>query len=193
MICSISTNRILELSSDLGKLRGFRAHRSEALRTLMYNGIVGLCPSHQAWEQAESEPKRIEGPICVCDGCDKECCVEEAKRTGWTDVARWKDGAKPFLGICPDCIGGEKQDEAKFQLTFPLILPTIQIMSIDTIHTDEAKRELEETIAKLMRGERDPVAAKAARERMDRTREEIRQRIGIVDVAVPFIRELRDR
>ena len=67
-------------------------------------------------------------------------------------------------------------------------------MSIDTNRTaEEAKRELEVTIAKLMRGERDRVAAKAARERMDRTREDIRQRIGIVDVAVPVIRELRDR
>lgn len=64
-------------------------------------------------------------------------------------------------------------------------------MSIDSKTTD--RQELEDVIAKLMRGERDPEAARRACERMDRMREEIYKRVGIVDVAVPFIRELRDR
>ena len=66
-------------------------------------------------------------------------------------------------------------------------------MSIDTTPTDEAVHELEELIAKLMKGERDPEAAKASRERMDRMREETRKRVGTVEVAVDFIRDLRDR
>ena len=66
-------------------------------------------------------------------------------------------------------------------------------MSIDTTHTEEAKRELEATIAKLMRGERDPEATRRSCERMDRMREDIYKRVGTVDVAVDFIRELRDK
>lgn len=64
-------------------------------------------------------------------------------------------------------------------------------MSIDTKTTD--RQELDEVIAKLMRGERDPEAARRACERMDRMREEIYKRVGTVEVAVDFIRELRDR
>lgn len=64
-------------------------------------------------------------------------------------------------------------------------------MSTDTPTT--GKHELEEVIAQLMRGERDPEAAKKSRERMDRMREATRQRVGIVNVAVDFIRDLRDR
>lgn len=67
-------------------------------------------------------------------------------------------------------------------------------MSSDTSKplTDDAK-QLEDLIAKLMRGERDPEVAQNARERMDRMREETYKRVGLVDVAVPDIRELRDR
>jgi hypothetical protein len=56
----------------------------------------------------------------------------------------------------------------------------------------EAMAELEEVIARLMRGERDLVAMRRAAERMDRTREEIARRCGVVDFAVPTIRALRD-
>lgn len=55
------------------------------------------------------------------------------------------------------------------------------------------KHELEELISKLVRGERDPEAAKKSRERMDRMREETRKRVGTVEVAVDFVREHRDR
>jgi hypothetical protein len=64
-------------------------------------------------------------------------------------------------------------------------------MSIETATTD--RQRLEELIARLMRGERDPEAMRRACERMDRMREEIQKRIGTVDVAVRYIRELRDR
>lgn len=65
-------------------------------------------------------------------------------------------------------------------------------MTLDKSPTD-AVHELEDLIDKLMKGQRDPTAAKAARGRMDRMREETRKRAGIVDVAVPFIRKLRDK
>lgn len=56
----------------------------------------------------------------------------------------------------------------------------------------DAMAELEEVVARILRGERDPKAMRLAAERMDRTREEMRQRVGIVDIAVQLIREGRD-
>jgi hypothetical protein len=53
--------------------------------------------------------------------------------------------------------------------------------------------ELNQAIARRMKGVRDPEAARRACERMDRMREEIKKRIGTVEVAVDFIRELRDQ
>lgn len=67
-------------------------------------------------------------------------------------------------------------------------------MSTDTskpLSTDA--KLLEDLISKLRRGERDPEAAEKARERMDRMREETYKRVGLLNVAVPYIRELRDR
>ena len=55
-------------------------------------------------------------------------------------------------------------------------------------------QELDEILAKLVKGEpRDPEAVRLACERMDRMREEIQKRVGLVDIAIPAIRELRDR
>ena len=69
-----------------------------------------------------------------------------------------------------------------------------QIMSTETITTEVTKQEFDELIAKLMRGEpRDPEEMRKSRERMDFMREETRKRVGTVEVAVDFIRELRDR
>jgi len=64
-------------------------------------------------------------------------------------------------------------------------------MSTDTPTT--SKNELEDLIAKPMKGEQAPEAAKKSRERMDRMREETRKRVGTVEVAVKYIREHRDR
>ena len=67
-------------------------------------------------------------------------------------------------------------------------------MSTETITTEVTKQEFDELIAKLMRGEpRDPEEMRKSRERMDFMREETRKRVGTVEVAVDFIRELRDR
>jgi hypothetical protein len=69
---------------------------------------------------------------------------------------------------------------------------------MDTIETKpngippEAIAELEEACDRIMRRERDPEAMRRAAERMDRMREEMRQRVGTVDLAVQLIRETRD-
>lgn len=56
----------------------------------------------------------------------------------------------------------------------------------------EATSELEEVVARILSGKRDPEAMRRAAERMDRMREEMRQRVGDVDLAVQLIREGRD-
>ncbi len=65
-------------------------------------------------------------------------------------------------------------------------------MTTETIPSID--QELDDILAKLVKGERrDPEVVRLACERMDRMREEIQRRIGIVDIAIPAIRELRDR
>lgn len=64
-------------------------------------------------------------------------------------------------------------------------------MSTETVPTGNP--ELNEALSRRMKGVRDPVAARNACERMDRMREEIKKRVGTVEVAVDFIRELRDQ
>jgi hypothetical protein len=51
---------------------------------------------------------------------------------------------------------------------------------------------LQEAIGRAVKGIRDPDAARKAAERMDKTREEIYRRCGLLDFAVPTIRALRD-
>ena len=53
--------------------------------------------------------------------------------------------------------------------------------------------ELSEAIARCINGVRDRETARKACERMDRMREETQKRVGTVEVAVEYIRELRDR
>jgi hypothetical protein len=52
--------------------------------------------------------------------------------------------------------------------------------------------EVEVAVDRALKGVRDPEAMRRAAERMDRMREEMRQRLGNVDLAVPLIRETRD-
>jgi hypothetical protein len=69
-----------------------------------------------------------------------------------------------------------------------------QVMSTETITTEVTKQQFDELIAKLMRCEpRVSEEIRKSRERMDFLREETRKRVGTVEVAVDFIRELRDR
>ena len=65
-------------------------------------------------------------------------------------------------------------------------------MSIGITTTDVTK-ELQEVMDRLVRGTRDPEAGRRARADMDRMREETRQRIGTIEVAVDFIRDARNQ
>lgn len=53
--------------------------------------------------------------------------------------------------------------------------------------------ELQEAIEKAREGRRDAETMRKASERLDQTREEMRRKVGVVDIAVPSIRELRDQ
>lgn len=64
-------------------------------------------------------------------------------------------------------------------------------MSTESLPT--AKQELDQAIARLLKGGRDPEAGRQAREDMDRMREETRKRIGTVEVAVDLVRDARDQ
>jgi hypothetical protein len=55
----------------------------------------------------------------------------------------------------------------------------------------EIDAQLQEAIRGAMSGVRDPEEMRKACERMDRMREEIHKREGVLDIAVPAIRELR--
>jgi len=66
---------------------------------------------------------------------------------------------------------------------------------LDTLPVDtlpEFMMEREEAVNRILHGTRDPEAMRRACERMDRMREEMRQRVGEVEFAVDLIRESRD-
>lgn len=56
----------------------------------------------------------------------------------------------------------------------------------------ELLAEVEEAADRAARGVRDPEIMRRACESMDRLREEIRRRHGVLDIGVPALRELRD-
>ncbi len=62
-----------------------------------------------------------------------------------------------------------------------------------TTLTTEADRELALAVARAMNRVRDPEAGRMAREEMDRMRQETRQRVGTVEVAVELVRDCRDQ
>lgn len=62
----------------------------------------------------------------------------------------------------------------------------------DPIAAEDAKKDLEVVIDHILNGTRDPELMRRACERMDRMREELRKRIGTVEIAVDLIREARD-
>ena len=66
-------------------------------------------------------------------------------------------------------------------------------MSTENTGMAQPLMPLREAIARAMKGQRDPGAAREACDRMDRMREEIRQKHGLLDIAVPSIRDLRDK
>ena len=62
-------------------------------------------------------------------------------------------------------------------------------MSIDT----SIMTELQEAADRAAKGIRDPEAMRKALRRLNATREEIRNRVGTLDVAVDLIRSARDQ
>jgi len=66
-------------------------------------------------------------------------------------------------------------------------------MSTPTSSPGEVVHELHEILAGASTGVRDPETMRKAREEMNRMREELRQRIGTVEIAVDIIREARDQ
>ena len=65
-------------------------------------------------------------------------------------------------------------------------------MSIDTSITAEAMAALQLAADRASKGIRDPEAMKKAAERMDRNREAVRAKVGVLNVAVDLIRSGRD-
>ena len=63
---------------------------------------------------------------------------------------------------------------------------------MSTATTSDALKELQVAVDRLMRNERDPEAMRKACERMDEMREELRSRIGTVEMAVDLIRDARN-
>ena len=66
-------------------------------------------------------------------------------------------------------------------------------MSTAAAKPSEAQLELEDAVARLTRRSRDPELVRRACEGMDRMREELRQRIGEIEIAVDLIRDARNQ
>ena len=100
-----------------------------------------------------------------------------------------------MIGVAIFCLAVSSRRSPGLKNAIRIDLPLRSLnntsMSTDTAITD--RNRLEDLIAKLLRGERDPEASRKSRERMDVMREATRRRVGTVEVAVDFIRELRDQ
>jgi hypothetical protein len=59
--------------------------------------------------------------------------------------------------------------------------------------TADLVREGQEALKRALAGARDPIELRQAREEMNRLREELRQKIGTVAVAVDLIRDARNQ
>lgn len=62
----------------------------------------------------------------------------------------------------------------------------------ERVFPPEIHAQLEEAIRRAMSGVRDPGAMQMACERMDRMREQLRQKHGEMNIAVDLIRAVRD-
>jgi len=82
--------------------------------------------------------------------------------------------------------------DADSPIDFPTGISKNEFMSTVSTISPEMMARLVEAADKASRGVRDLDAMREACERMDRLRERIRQKHGLLDVAVPAIRELRD-
>lgn len=66
------------------------------------------------------------------------------------------------------------------------------MMSPPSPGSNELRHVLEESVARVMRGERDPERMARALEAAKLGREEMRREVGTVDICVDLIRETRD-
>lgn len=66
-------------------------------------------------------------------------------------------------------------------------------MSTETINSAELVQKLQERLEKVAKGIREPEEMRQSLENMNRMREELRQRIGTVDIAVDLIRDARNQ
>ena len=66
-------------------------------------------------------------------------------------------------------------------------------MSISNAAADEMTRELTKALERAAKGTRDPERMRNAIIEMNRSREETRQKIGLVKVAVELIRDARNQ
>jgi hypothetical protein len=66
-------------------------------------------------------------------------------------------------------------------------------MSTETVIHSEVMIQMQQAADKAAKGIRDRDAMRQAAEEMDKISEEIRKRQGLLDIAVPYIRELRDQ
>jgi hypothetical protein len=66
-------------------------------------------------------------------------------------------------------------------------------MSTETTVSPELMQRLQERLERVANGIRDPEEMLEGAKNMDRMREELRQRIGIVNVAVELIRDARNQ
>ena len=62
----------------------------------------------------------------------------------------------------------------------------------DCMDSTPTTTELQEAADRAAKGIRDPEARRQASQRLDQLREAVRRRVGIVDVAVEFVREARE-
>ena len=79
-------------------------------------------------------------------------------------------------------------------LTSPRFLPTIYRMKTadKSLIPPKLLADLQEAMGNAAMGIRDPEVAKKACKDMDRMREELRKKVGILDVAADLVRETRD-
>lgn len=66
-------------------------------------------------------------------------------------------------------------------------------MSTETTVSPELMQRLQERMERVAKGIRDPEEMREGAKNMDRMREELRQRIGIVNIAVELIRDARSQ
>ena len=66
------------------------------------------------------------------------------------------------------------------------------VTTANSIWSPELRAKLEEAVRRAQSGQRDTEAMRMAAEDMDRIREGIRAKHGILNIGVPAIRELRD-